>query len=89
MQTSASFQPLYLLLKSFQMLTNTQITSVLGGNCIPGIVKNLKDTLKELNVQTYDLSLHLFGSSDKVFELELNHLAAILHVYAGVLNFMK
>ena len=50
------------------------------GNCLPEIIRNLKDTLNELNVQSYGLSLNLFGSSNKVFELKSLTRLKILHV---------
>ena len=45
-------------------------TSIIG-TCLPEIIRNLKDTLKELNVQTYGLKLWFdIGNSDKVLELK-------------------
>ena len=50
-------------------------------------------TSESLNETPFDSSrFELVQSSDPAIELvseELNHLAAILHVYAGGLNFMK
>ena len=64
-------------------LKGTSIT----GYCLPEIIRNLKDTLRELNVQTWGVSLHLHGSSDKVFELKSLTRLAILHVKVG--HFME
>ena len=54
-------------------------TSIIG-TCLPEIIRNLKDTLKELNVQTWSFSLHLYGSSYKVFELKSLTRLKILHI---------
>ena len=60
----------------FLDLKDTSITS----NCLPEIIRNLKDSLEELNVQTYCLSQHLYGSSDKVFALKSLTRFKILHI---------
>ena len=61
----------------FLDLKETSITS----NCLPEIIRNLKDSLEELNVETYGVSYFiLYGSSDEVFELKSLTRFKILHI---------
>ena len=64
-------------------LKDTGITS----NCIPEIIKNLKDSLEELNVQTCRSHFELHESSAEFFGLKFLTRFKILHV--SVCGFME
>ena len=63
----------------FLDLKDTSITS----NCLPEIIKNLKDSLEELNVQGYAFNFQLHEPFTKLFGLKSLTRFKILHVNGG------
>ena len=78
------------------MNLNTQHTYDMSDHCFPQVkmkygwnfsVSGLKIMVKSGLEEIFLKFLHVLAI--ELVSMELNHLAAILHVYAGDLNFMK